>query len=62
MVLVADGEARMARFLRANLEAQRYRVVLARDLDDVYRHIDLEEPDLLLLDSTLPGLEQLETL
>lgn len=62
VALVADGEARMTRFLGANLEAQRYRVVVARDLDDIYRHIDLEEPDVLLLDSTLPGLEKPETL
>ncbi|HEV8190693.1 MAG TPA: response regulator transcription factor, partial [Ktedonobacterales bacterium] len=62
VVLVADGDVRMARYLRANLEAQRYRVVVARDLEDIYRHIDLEEPDLLLLDSTLPGLETSEAL
>lgn len=62
IVLLADRDARMARYLRANLEAQQYRVVVARDLDDVYRHIDLEEPDLLLLDSALPGLEALEAL
>jgi DNA-binding response OmpR family regulator/signal transduction histidine kinase len=62
VVLVTDGDARMARYLRANLEAQRYRVVVARDLEDTYRHIDLEEPDLLLLDSTLSGLETPEAL
>jgi DNA-binding response OmpR family regulator/signal transduction histidine kinase len=62
VILVVDGDARMARFLRANLEAQPYRVVVAHDLEEAYRLIDLEEPDLLLLDSTLPSLEQPETL
>jgi DNA-binding response OmpR family regulator len=40
----------MLRYLRANLDAQRFKPVLARNMEEVFRLVDLEEPDLLLLD------------
>jgi DNA-binding response OmpR family regulator len=50
VILVLDSNTRMLRYLRANLDAQRFKPVLARDMQEVFRLVDLEEPDLLLLD------------
>jgi DNA-binding response OmpR family regulator len=50
VILIMDADSRVLRYLRANLDAQRFKPVLARDIDEVLRLIDLEEPDLLLLD------------
>jgi DNA-binding response OmpR family regulator len=50
VILVLDADTRMLRYLRANLDAQRFKPVLARDTQEVFRLVDLEEPDLLLLD------------
>src|SRR5262249_23495178 len=54
VILIMDSDSRMLRYLRANFEAQRFKPVLGKDFDEVLRLVDLEEPDLLLLDiSTL---------
>ena len=50
VILVLDSDTRMLRYLRANLDAQRFKPVLARDMEEVFRLVDLEEPDVLLLD------------
>ncbi len=55
VILIMDGDSRMLRYLRANLDAQRFKPVLARDVDEVFRLVDLEEPDLLLLDVSTLG-------
>ena len=62
VTLIIEGEQRMARYLRANFEAQRYRTLGATTLDEALHLIDLEEPDLLLLDASLPDVEPLEAL
>jgi DNA-binding response OmpR family regulator len=61
-VLILDGEVRMQRYLRANLEAQQYRPYVASDLADAQRLIDLEDPSLILLDTRFPAEPFLETL
>ena len=53
VALVVMCDARMARYLRANYEAQGYRVVAACELAEALRQVDLEEPDLILLDMSL---------
>ena len=52
-----DTDSRMLRYLRANLDAQRYKPVLAKNVDEMWKLIDLEEPDLLILgmDSIAPA-------
>ncbi len=55
VALVAHGDPRMARYLRANLERSGYRALTAADLASALRHIDAEEPDILLLDAALPA-------
>ncbi|HEX8032434.1 MAG TPA: winged helix-turn-helix domain-containing protein [Ktedonobacterales bacterium] len=57
VVLVHDGDPRMVRYLRANLEAQHYRPVIAREIGEARQLIDLEEPDLILLDAASAGTD-----
>ncbi|MGH2518084.1 MAG: winged helix-turn-helix domain-containing protein, partial [Ktedonobacterales bacterium] len=61
-VLILDGEVRMQRYLRANLDAQQYRPYVASDLADAERQIDLEDPDVILLDTRFGGEPFLDTL
>lgn len=55
VILVHDGDPRMVRYLRANLEAQHYRPIIAREIGEARQLIDLEEPDLILLDVASTG-------
>ncbi len=55
VALVAHGDPRMARYLRAHLERGGYRALTAADLASALRLIDEEEPDILLLDAALPA-------
>ena len=50
VVLLLDRDPRMARYLRANLEARQFRPALATSVDELYRLAELEEPDLALVD------------
>jgi DNA-binding response OmpR family regulator/signal transduction histidine kinase len=50
VALVIQGEPRMARYLRANLQAQHYRALAVETFDEGLHTIDREEPDLVLLD------------
>ena len=49
VALVADRDYRMLRYLRANLDARQYRTVVAGDLDEALKLVDLEEPDVIVL-------------
>src|SRR5262249_18362882 len=48
--LLLDSDPRMVRYLRANLEARGFRPVIATSAPEALRLIELEEPDLVLLD------------
>lgn len=61
-VLILEGEVRMQRYLRANLDAQQYRPHVASDLADAERLIDLEDPDAILLDTRFTAGPLAETL
>ena len=54
VVAVAHGDARMARYLRANLEEAGFSAKTAATLDAALKLIEVEEPDLILLDLALP--------
>lgn len=54
-VLLALRDQRLARYLRANLEAEHYHCWVAADQREAERKIELEDPDLVLLDSGLTG-------
>ena len=51
--LIALRDARMARYLKANLEAAGHRCWVASDVDEAERRVDLEDPDIILLDTGL---------
>jgi DNA-binding response OmpR family regulator/signal transduction histidine kinase len=64
-VLVVESDPRMARYLRANLEEQRYQVHVVTHGLQFLRQLDLEEPDLILLASDpgdMTGTELLQRL
>lgn len=61
-VLLAESDARMARYLRANLEEQRYRVHMVSHGVQFLRQLDLEETDVILLSTRLADMNGVELL
>ncbi len=61
-VLVAEGDQRLTRYLRSNLEEYAYRVQTVNHGIQFLRQIDLEEPDLILLSTRLADISGLELL
>ena len=64
-VVVVENDPRMARYLRAHLEEQRYQVQIVTHGLQFLRQLDLKEPDLILLannTSDLSGSEILQRL
>ncbi|HJT56203.1 MAG TPA: ATP-binding protein [Ktedonobacteraceae bacterium] len=61
-VLIAEHDARIARYLRAHLEEQQYRVHTAGHGVQFLRQLDLEDPDIIMLSTQLADMEGLELL
>jgi DNA-binding response OmpR family regulator/signal transduction histidine kinase len=61
-VLLAEGDPRLARYLRANLEEQRYRVQAVSHGLQLLRQLDLEEPDIIILSTRLDDMDGIELL
>jgi len=59
-VLVVDDEEAIAEAVRARLESEGYRVVVAADGPEALRIHRDEHPDLVVLDLMLPGMDGLE--
>jgi DNA-binding response OmpR family regulator len=59
---VADDDPKMIRLVRRNLEQAGYRVVTASDGLAAIALVEAEEPDLLLLDLMMPGMDGCEVL
>ncbi|HEY7478203.1 MAG TPA: response regulator transcription factor [Actinomycetota bacterium] len=59
-VLVVDDEEAIAEAVRARLEAEGYRVVVAADGPQAIRMHAEHRPDLVVLDLMLPGMDGLE--
>ncbi len=57
VLLILEGDLRMARYLRANAGAHGYLAHSCMSEDDALKCIDREEPDLLLVDSGVPAME-----
>lgn len=61
-IAVVERDPRMARYIRANLEEQRYQVYSASNGLEFLRQLDLHEPDLALLASDLSDMSGVELL
>jgi len=61
-ILVADRNRNIREFLQRELTADGYRVILACEGRQVIKLIELEKPDLLLLDLDIPYAEELKFL
>jgi DNA-binding response OmpR family regulator len=59
-VLVVDDEEAIAEAVRARLESEGYRVLVAGDGPEAIRICDDSAPDLVVLDLMLPGMDGLE--
>jgi two-component system KDP operon response regulator KdpE len=58
VVLILEGDLRMARYLRANAEAYGYLAHSCASEDEALKYIDREEPDLLLVDGGIPAMAE----
>ncbi|MGZ8582081.1 MAG: response regulator, partial [Actinomycetota bacterium] len=59
-VLVVDDEEAIAEAVRARLESEGYRVLVALDGPDAIEQHAEQHPDLVVLDLMLPGMDGLE--
>jgi DNA-binding response OmpR family regulator len=59
-ILIADDEPAIRKFVRANLEARDYEIILATDGNEAIGLIEKELPDLIILDIMMPKLDGFE--
>ncbi|TGE40064.1 response regulator transcription factor [Desulfosporosinus fructosivorans] len=59
-ILVVDDEEPILELLRFNLEKEGYLVSVAKDGQEALQHVENDQPDLLVLDLMLPGMDGLE--
>jgi len=59
-ILVVDDELSIIKFLRANLEASGYEVLTAMDGAEALQTVEMELPDLVVLDITMPKMDGFE--
>jgi DNA-binding response OmpR family regulator len=59
-ILVVDDEAAISEAVRARLSSEGFRVVLAADGPQALELAEAEQPDLVVLDLMLPGMDGLE--
>lgn len=59
-ILVVDDEEPILELLRFNLEKEGYGVCLAKDGQEALDLVEKEQPDLVVLDLMLPGMDGLE--
>jgi DNA-binding response OmpR family regulator len=61
-VLVVDDEARIVKFLKVRLKASGYEVLTANNGSEALELVQAQEPDLVVLDIVMPGIDGFETL
>jgi len=59
-ILVVDDELSIIKFLRANLESRGYEVLTAMDGAEALQTIEMELPDLVILDIMMPEINGFE--
>ena len=59
-ILVVDDELNIIKFLRANLEANGYKVLSAMNGAEAIQTIEMELPDLVILDIMMPEMDGFE--
>jgi DNA-binding response OmpR family regulator len=59
-VLIVDDDPAIRKFIRANLEARNYEVLLAPDGESALQILEKERPDLIILDIMMPNLDGFE--
>ena len=62
LILVVDDEARMIRFIQANLEMDGFRVISASNGLQALDKVRTQLPDLVILDVMMPEMDGFETL
>jgi two-component system, OmpR family, response regulator VicR len=58
-ILVVDDDPSIRKFVKANLEARNYEVIMAVDGDEAIQKVEEEQLDLVLLDIMMPQLDGL---
>ena len=61
-ILVVDDESRMVRFVKMNLDLEGYITLEANDGLQALEKVRVHNPDLVLLDVEMPGMDGFETL
>ena len=61
-VLVVDDEVRILKFLQIKLKSENYEVLTASSGQEALDSVYAQEPDIIILDVVMPGLDGLETL
>src|SRR5439155_16173904 len=56
-ILVVDDEPRIVRLVRSNLEPAGYKVLTAADGEQGLRMAEMHDPDLIVLDIMMPGMD-----
>lgn len=59
-ILIADNDPAIRRFIRANLEARNYDTLMAMDGPEALRVIEMDVPDLIIMDIMLPQTNGME--
>ncbi len=59
-ILLVDDDPQLIRLVRANLESVGYRVLIAMDAPSALEIVNMEMPDMIILDIMLPGIDGYE--
>jgi DNA-binding response OmpR family regulator len=59
-IMLVDDDPAIRKFVRANLEARDYAVLLAVDGEDALKQLNIDLPDLILLDIMMPKVDGFE--